>query len=118
HVDGAVVAQASDGALLQDPQELGLDGLRRLADLVEKEGASVRLLQESLAHAVGAGERALDVTEELALEQRLGERRRADRDEWAGGAAADVVDGPCDQFLARATLPGHEHRAVVQRGPR
>jgi hypothetical protein len=49
--------------------------VRHVADLVEEEGAAVRGLDAPFATAVGAGERALLVSEELALEQRLRDRR-------------------------------------------
>jgi hypothetical protein len=67
-------------ALLQRAQQLGLQRERHLADLVEQQRAAVgRAKKPSLARR--AGERALLVAEQLALEQRLGDRRAVDRDE-------------------------------------
>jgi hypothetical protein len=48
-----------------------------LADLVEEERAAVGLLEAADAAAVGAGEGALLVAEELGLEERLRDRRRS-----------------------------------------
>ena len=53
HVDGArrVLADAPDLALLQHAQQLGLRARRQLADLVEKQRAAVRLLEETRTRA-------------------------------------------------------------------
>ena len=61
--------------------------------------------------AIGAGEAALDVTEELRLEQRLGDAGAIDRHERLR-AAARVVDGPGDDLLAGAALAGNEDLGV------
>jgi hypothetical protein len=52
---------------LQHAQQLHLARQRQFADLVEEDGAGVRALELALAIVDGAGERALDVTEHLAL---------------------------------------------------
>ncbi len=67
-------ADAADLALLEHAQEPELHRRRHLADLVEEDRAAVRLLEEALALAGGAGEGAARVAEQLGLEQRLGER--------------------------------------------
>ena len=64
---------------------------------------------------IGAGERALLVAEELALEQLLGNGRAVDGLEARLGAAAQVVHGPCEQFLAGAALAEDQHRRVGRR---
>ena len=48
------------------------------------------------------------VTEELAFEQVLWDGGAVNRDEWSSPARALGVQGPCDQFLARARLAGDE----------
>ncbi len=50
------------------------------------------------------GERALDVPEELALEQILGHRSAIDRDERTVFAAAALVDCLCDELFAGSAL--------------
>ena len=82
----------SNSPLLQHAQELGLHGRRQLADLVEEERAAVGQLEAPGLLAVGAGEGAALVAEQLALEQRLGQRRAVERDEGAVGARAGVMD--------------------------
>jgi hypothetical protein len=93
HIDapGHRAADALELALLQHAQQLGLQGRRDLADLVEQQRAAVGQLEAALAHPVGAGERALLVAEQLALEQgrRTGRRssRTASAARRAGGRA-------------------------------
>src|SRR5262249_38959487 len=77
HVDpnGLVLADPSDLVLLNRAEELRLECERRLGDLVEEERAAIGLFEEAFSRRDGAGERAARVAEELALEQRLGDRR-------------------------------------------
>src|SRR5262245_62799186 len=103
-LDALRPANPPDLALLEHPQELRLHARADLTDLVEKARSAVRRLEEPSLVGQRAGERALDVAEELALEQGLGERAAVDRDEWLIAAAARRVDGPRDQLLARARL--------------
>src|SRR4029079_17201667 len=85
------------------------------ADLVEEERAAVGEL-EPAALAVGrAGERALLVAEQLALEQLLAERGAVDRHERPRGARAAGVDLARGDLLAGAALAEQEHG---RRGPR
>ena len=73
HVDarGERLAEPLELALLQDPQQLGLEVRAHGPDLVEEERPLVRLLEASRARADGAGEGAADMAEELRLEQRF-----------------------------------------------
>ena len=75
-----------------------------------------RLLEAADALRVRAGERAALVTEELGLEQRLGERRAVDRHEGRRGRAASAAwTSPRDELLARAGLAGDEHGGARRR---
>ena len=107
--DRLVAADALEGLLLEHAQHLGLGGRRHVADLVEEEGAAVALLELADAAAVGAGEGALLVAEQLALQQVLGDGGAVQRQERRLGAGAVLVDGTGDQFLARAALAGDQH---------
>ena len=60
----------------QNAQQLGLALQRHLADFVEEQRAQVGLLEEADVVAVGAGERAGFVAEELAFHQ-VGRNGRA-----------------------------------------
>src|SRR6185295_14845098 len=65
------VPDADDHPLLQRAEQLDLEVQRELADLVEEEGALVGDLELARAAHDRAGERALHVPEELALDQVL-----------------------------------------------
>ena len=57
------------------------------------------------------------MTEQLALDQLLGDRRAVDLDEGLVLAERVAVDGASDQLLAGAALAGDQHRGVRRRGP-
>ena len=63
----------------------------------------------------GAGERALHVTEQLALEQAFGERAAVDREERPFGARRELVDVAGDDLLTRSRLALDQHRGVGRR---
>ena len=63
--------------LLEHAQQLGLQRERQLADLVEEQRAAVRQLEASRLARGRAGEGALLVAEQLALEQRARESPRS-----------------------------------------
>ena len=68
-------------AFLQDPQQLGLQFQRQIADLVEEQRPAVRQLEPALPRRDGAGERAALVAEQLAFDQRRRQRRAVDADQ-------------------------------------
>jgi hypothetical protein len=59
--------------------------------------------------AIGARERALLVTEQLGLEERVGDRRAVERHERLRRARTELVEGLRNQFFARAGLAMNEH---------
>src|SRR5262249_60569137 len=81
-------------------------------DLVEQDRAAVRGLEAPLAPRVGAGEGALLVAEELALDELAVDRRAVHRDEGPPAAGAALVQRLRDELLAGAALAAHEHREV------
>ena len=115
--DVSRAADAPDLAALERAEELRLDGERHLADLVEEERAAVAPASKQPGlSAIGAGERAALVAEELALEQGLGDR----------GSSSRSTNGRCarrlcrwiarrDQLLAGAALARDEHGALGRR---
>src|SRR5262245_22079977 len=111
NIDGnrLVAADASQHAILEHPQELGLQRTRQLGYLVQEAGAALRRLEQATPGGDGARERSALVTEQLRLEQRLGDRRAIDDDERPLGARACVVDRARDQLLAGARLALDEH---------
>src|SRR5439155_8357190 len=79
--DRLLTADALEGALLQRPQELGLELRGHVAHLVEEQRAAVRQLELAELALPGVGERTALVAEQLGLEQRGGDRRAGDGDE-------------------------------------
>ena len=94
---------------MQPTQDLGLQGQRHVADLVEEDGTAVALLELADAPAVGAGEGALFVAEQLAFQEVLRDGRTVQRQERRLGPRAVLVDGAGDQFLAGAAFAGNQH---------
>src|SRR5205823_7997903 len=95
---------------------LGLRTRRHVANLVEKNGAAVRQLEFAAARLGGAGERALFVAEQLALDQLLRDGRAVDLDERPVGAPTVLMKRACDQLLAGAVPAGDQHPPLGWRG--
>jgi hypothetical protein len=66
-----VTAEAVEGLVLQDTEELHLEGRRHVANLVEEQGAAADLLELADAASVGAGEGTFLMAEQLTLQQVL-----------------------------------------------
>ena len=78
----------------------------------------MRRLESSHAIAIRAGERAPFVSEQLALEQDLGERRAVDRQKRFGGTGALPVNGARHQLLPCSAFSGDQHCGGRGRDPR
>ncbi len=115
HLDVLVAPNGGDAALLQGAQHLGLRGQRHVADLVQEEGAAVRQLELALAVLDGAGEAALHVAEELALDQLAGYGSAIHLDIGAAGSAALLVDEPRHPLLACPVPAGDEDARIAGR---
>src|SRR5439155_504046 len=102
-------------AVLQDAQELRLEVRTDLADLVEEERPARCPLEAAGARRDGTGERALLVSEELALEHALGEGLAVHRDEGMPDTVAPVVEEAGDELLAGAALALDEDRRAARR---
>ena len=83
-----------------------------VADLVQEKRAAVGLLELSDLVFVRAGEDALAVAEQLALDQLLRNGGAVHLDEGLFGAQALGVDGVGHQLLARAALAVDQDAAV------
>jgi hypothetical protein len=108
-----VAADPLERLLLQQAQDLALQGRRHVADLVQEQRAAVALLELADAAAVGAGEGALLVPEQLALQELLRDGGAVQGQKRGVGPPGVLVDGPGDQFLAGAALAGDQHRHVL-----
>src|SRR6185295_2652434 len=103
HVDAQRLAatDALELALLQNPEQFHLRRQRDLADFVEEQRSTVRLLEATFALAIGARVLASLVAEELTLEQAFRERRAVQLHEWARRARRVMVNCRSDELLAR-----------------
>lgn len=73
HLHRLVAADPVELAIGQHPQQPGLHIQRHVANLVEKQGTAVGLLEAAVADVVGAGEGPLLVTEQLRFDRNLSE---------------------------------------------
>ncbi len=71
---------------MQNAKEFHLHGKAGFADFVEEDGAAVGDFEQAAFVLIGAGERALNVAEEFAFEQRLWKCAAVDGDERLSGA--------------------------------
>ena len=84
---------------------------RKGPHLVEEEGAAVGLLEEAPFGADGAREGTLNMPEQLALLEVLGNGPAVDHNEGAVFSAASMVDRPGDQLLTCSAFPKDEDHA-------
>src|SRR5205814_8736828 len=101
---GLAVSDGADVSLLEHPQQLRLHGGRHLADLVEQDRATRGRFEQPALVMRRPGEGAATMAEELALEERLRQRRTVDGDEGLAGPRARRVDAARHQLLAGAGL--------------
>ena len=92
HLDALVAPQLGELGVLQHVEQLRLQRRLHLADLVEHEGAAVRLLELADAGRRGTGEGTPLVAEELALEEVGRERRAVDLHERTVAACGALMD--------------------------
>src|SRR5690606_34194103 len=107
---GARAAQALELLLLQEAQQLYLHRGADVADLAEEERAAVRELDPPRLALGRAGERALLVAEELALEEVVGERGTVHRDEGTVASRRPRVERARCDLLAGPALAAEQHR--------
>jgi hypothetical protein len=93
-----------------------LSGEGNFADFVEQHGAAVGEFQEAGAVLASAGERASNVAEEFAFDERRRERRDIDGEERPRSAGAVSVDGACDEFFSGAAFAGDEDGDIGRGG--
>jgi hypothetical protein len=116
-LDRPLAADPLNRALLEETQELGLQVAGHVSDLVEEHGSPVRQLEGPPPQADSAGERAPLVAKQLALEQRVRNRRAVDSDERRRRARALAVDCPRQPFFADPRLAEKKQRAVGRGDP-
>ena len=105
-------ADAANLALLEDAQELGLEGLGHGVDFIQEDGAALGFLEEADLVLNGAGEGAFFMAKEFGLEEVLGEGGAIDGDEGLVLAGGVEMEGAGDQFLAGAAFALDEDGGV------
>jgi hypothetical protein len=108
-------AHALELAVLERAQQPRLERRGELADLVEEERSVGGALEATDATGDGAGEGALFVPEELALEDGGRERSTVGMHEGAASARGSPVQRTRDEPLANARFSGDQHRRCGRR---
>jgi hypothetical protein len=86
-----------------------LHGQRQVGNFVQKDGAALRAHKQAGVVAHRAGEGALDVAEQLRLDQVLRNRTAVHRHQRLAPARAGGVDGARQQLLAGAAVAMDQH---------
>ena len=98
------------GALLDDLEQLRLQRQRKVAELVEKQRAAVRGLEQPGLRLPCIGERPSLESEHLRFEKRLGDGGAVHVDERTAATRAGLVHRPREQPLPGARLALNQHR--------
>ena len=95
-----------------------MEARRDIPDFVQKQRPPAGDFELAAGFAKRVGEGALDVAEQLAFQERVGDGRAVDGDERLVLPGAVVVDGLGHKLLARAAFPLNENvRACIGHGP-
>ncbi len=97
-------------SFLKHAEKLHLHARREFADLVEEERSAGCFREAAFASRDRAGERALLVTEELAFEDRLGDRGAVHGDERRIPTRAVLMHVPREELLSGSALAEDEER--------
>src|SRR4029077_10835712 len=107
-------ADPIDHAVLQDPEQIGLQIERHLPHLVQTEHPATRLLDFAGASMlVRAGKGALGVSEKLACNQIMRDPAAIHRHEGALGIRAGAFDRAGEQLLAHPVSPSMRIESVL-----
>ena len=98
--------------LLEDAQQLDLDLERQVANLVEENRRLVGQLEASDLPRQGAGERPLLATEQLALEERGGNRRAVHAHHRPFAPPAQLVNFGGEQLLTGPGFAEQQHGGI------
>ena len=93
-------------------KQLRLLGQGNVVDVVEIEGAAFGQIEAAFAALVGAGEGALLVAVEFALDELRREERATDLDVGEALAVGEAMDDAGDEVLAHAGLAAEEDVGV------
>ena len=115
---GCVRAHRNEALLVESAQHFGLGLQAHVADFVEKQRTAVGALERAALLRRPAGDGAVAIAEELALDVVLGNGGAVQLNENAVAAQASGVDGAGDQLFARAGFAINENAAVGGRHER
>ena len=103
-------SQPFDLPLVEHPQQLDLDLGRQVTDFVEEDRRAVRKFETSGLARERSGERPLLAAEQLALDERAGDRGTVHADHRPSAPRAQFVNLRREEFLACAGLTEEQHR--------
>ena len=112
HFNGFGGADGFKALLIQRAQQFGLGLERHVADFVEKERATIGLLQLADFVVERAGEAAFAVAEQFAFDQLFGDGGAVHFDKGFVSTRAGGVDSVGDQFLPSAAFAEDQHAAI------
>ena len=110
--DGFISPDAFEFPLLEDAEELGLEGEGDLTDLVEQNRAAIRQLEAAIPLVGRAGEGAFFVAEEFAFDERLGNGGAIDLDERLVGTLAVEENLVGHKLFARSIFTADHDRGI------
>ena len=108
-------ADPRKGPLLDETQQLDLGLEGEVADLVQEKRPALGAFRPADAAAHRAGEGALLMAEQLALDERFRQRRAIERDKRLVLAGRKRDDGAGDHLLAGAAGAADQYRGVRRR---
>src|SRR5229473_4507593 len=112
-MDRFIASQPLKSFFLNQAQHFALGEGREGGHFVQKKRAARALLELPDTLAVGAGEGAALVAEELAFQQLLGNGRAIERPERPGGSPAVLEQSPSHQLLARTAFTGDQNGDIL-----
>ena len=95
--------------LLQHSQQFGLLGQWHAFDFIQKQGATIGVLQLADTLALGAGKGAAFMAEQFGFKQLLGDCRAVEGHKGLVGTWAKIMQAAGDQLLAAAGLAANQH---------
>src|ERR1700730_5478313 len=109
----AGTSHAHEFSFLQNAQQLGLEDGRKLANFVEENGAAFGNFEKSFFLGNGAGECALFVAKQFALQQSFGKGGTVQSYERLRSSWAIVVNGAGGQLFAGAALAANQNSGIA-----
>jgi hypothetical protein len=119
NVDSSANTNAADALDLtgfEEPQEQPLHAEAHLADFVQENGSTLRMLEQAHTVAIGPGETASLMTEKLGLEETVRDCGAVDGDHRPSATPARRVNQSGGDFFPYSALSGDENLGISARG--